>query len=365
MKRLESLDALRGFDMFFIMGGAGLIAAIASLFPESGCWQTIAEQMDHVSWEGLRHHDTIFPLFLFIAGVSFPFSLAKQEESGKSMCAIYAKIVRRGIILVLLGMIYNGMLDMEFSTLRFPSVLARIGLGWMFAALLYTWCRNWKVLLGTVIFILIGYWLVLLFVESPIANGADPFSREGCIVCYWDSHMLGAHSYQPDYDPEGFVSTFPGIATALLGVLAGIWLKQPEVDGKKKTLVLVACGVICALLGWAWSYSFPIVKALWSSSFVLAVGGYSFLMLALFYYLIDVRGWRSWDKFFVVIGMNSITIYLAQRFIPFGSIAGRIFGGFSKLFGEQWENILIKLAYIVVCWLFLYFLYKKKTFLKI
>ena len=134
--RLESLDALRGFDMFFITGGASLLASIASLFPDSAFWQIVSRHMQHVPWDGLVHHDTIFPLFLFIAGISFPFSLAKQQEQGRSKASIYLKILRRGTMLVLLGLVCNGLLNFEFATLRFPSVLARIGLAWMFAAII-------------------------------------------------------------------------------------------------------------------------------------------------------------------------------------------------------------------------------------
>ena len=137
-KRLESLDALRGFDMFFITGGATLLTAIAALFPDSAVWQAIARHMNHVPWDGLVHHDTLFPLFLFIAGISFPLSLQKQKEKGKSMTSIYLKILRRGLVLVLLGLICSGLLKFEFETLRWPSVLGRIGLAWMFAAFIFT-----------------------------------------------------------------------------------------------------------------------------------------------------------------------------------------------------------------------------------
>ena len=141
MKRLESLDALRGFDMLFISGGASLLIALAALFPDNAVWQVIDEQMRHVSWDGLRHHDTIFPLFLFIAGISWPFSLAAQRERGASCGKIYLKIVRRGLTLFLLGMIYGGLLNMHWDTQRLCSVLGRIGLAWMFAALLYLGSR--------------------------------------------------------------------------------------------------------------------------------------------------------------------------------------------------------------------------------
>ena len=366
MKRLESLDALRGFDMFFIMGGATLIAAIAACFPESGVWGAIGEQMEHVDWEGLQHHDTIFPLFLFIAGCSFPFSLAAQRAKGKSTSSIYAKIIRRGLTLVALGLIYNGLLRFNFSTARFCSVLARIGLGWMFAAMIFTKVRNMRHIIGIIVGILVGYWLIMAFVPAPGAPaGADIFSKEGSLACWIDRVLLGAHSYQPEYDPEGIFSTIPAIGTALLGMLSGSYLKDSRSDGTRKAITLAVAGVGMALIGWVWGFFFPIIKALWTSSFVCAVAGYSLIMLAVFYYIIDVRGWRRWDRFFVVIGMNSITIYLAQAFIPFSDIARNVFGGLAGLFPENWGAVILYAAYVLVCWLFLYFLYRKNVFLKV
>ena len=161
-RRLLSLDALRGFDMFFIMGGASLFVALATLCP-TPFFQAIAEQMHHVEWNGLTHHDTIFPLFLFIAGISFPFSLAKQRERGKTEGEIYRKIVRRGLTLVLLGFVYNGLLHFDFEHQRYASVLGRIGLAWMFGALLFVRTRVLTRVWITAA-ILVGYWLLLAFI---------------------------------------------------------------------------------------------------------------------------------------------------------------------------------------------------------
>ena len=169
-QRLQSLDALRGFDMLFIMGGASLFVALATLFPNP-FFQAIAGQMEHVEWNGLAHHDTIFPLFLFIAGISFPFSLEKQRGKGMTEGAIYKKIVRRGITLVFLGLVYNGLLSFEFDHLRCASVLARIGLGWMFAALLFV-RFGWKARAGITVLILVGYWLAMACLcRTPVERG--------------------------------------------------------------------------------------------------------------------------------------------------------------------------------------------------
>ena len=351
--------------MLFIMGGAGLLAALAQWMP-CDLTEALARQMDHVEWDGLRHHDTIFPLFLFIAGISFPFSLQKQLEKGKSMTSIYLKIVRRGLMLVLLGMVYGGLLNFNFDTQRIPSVLGRIGLAWMFAALIFTATgRKLWPKVAVVPVILIAYWLVSAFVHAPdVSPSVEPLTREGNIACYIDRTLLGAHCYRPDYDPEGLFSTIPAICTAMLGMLTGLFVQRSKPTSRTALALLVA-GIVFALAGAAWNVVYPINKALWSSSFVLAVAGYSLVMFALFYYIIEVLGWRKWSLFFTVIGMNSITIYLGQRFINFSYTSERLFSGLVKLMPDNSQAFFTQLAYIAVCWLFLYFLYRKNTFLKV
>jgi len=364
--RLESLDALRGFDMFFIMGGSGLLAALATWFP-CPFTDALAQQMSHVDWHGLTHHDTIFPLFLFIAGISFPFSLAKQRASGKSERAIHLKVIRRGLILFVLGVLYNGFLQtLDFANARYASVLARIGFAWMFAALIYLH-TGWRSRVGITAALLVGYWLVVRFIPAPDGMGEDVFSAQGSIVGYIDRQFLPGQLIYGNIDPEGILSTLPAIATALLGMFTGEWVRT-EREGltpKKKTLAMVVAGILMLALGLLWSLDFPINKKIWTSSFVLVVGAYSLLMFALFYYIIDVRGWRRWTPFFTVIGLNSITIYLAQKFFDFNFTADRIFSGLVGLLPEQAQPFFSSAAYICVCWLFLYILYRLRIFLKV
>lgn len=365
--RLESLDALRGFDMFFITGGAGLLATIAAFFPDSIVWQTVAHHMDHVPWDGLVHHDTIFPLFLFIAGISFPFSLQKQMEQGRSMTSIYLKILRRGLMLVFLGLVCSGLLAFEFDTLRWPSVLGRIGLAWMFAALIFTstGSKLWPKV-SVIPVILVGYWLVSAFVHSPgVDPSIDPLTREGNIACYIDRTLLGPHCYREDYDPEGILSTLPAICTALLGMLTGLFVQRRGIAPARKALCLLLAGIICAVIGWAWNFVYPINKALWSSSFVMAVAGYSLVMFAMFYYIIDVRGWRRWDFYFRIIGMNSIAIFMLPRFIDFSKMSHRLFEGCYSLLPEAYYPVAETLGYMVVLWLAMYFMYRQRIFLKV
>ena len=365
-KRLLSLDTLRGFDMIFIMGFAAIIEALCRLFP-GGDQSWLCVQMSHAAWDGLRHHDTIFPLFLFIAGISFPFSYAKQLSRGVSRGQVYAKIFRRALILVLLGLVYNGILEWHLATQRFPSVLARIGLAWMFAALLQINCKP-RTRAVVAVALLVGYWLLLRFVPAPDAPGADPFSREGNLVGYIDRMIWPNHIFQRGlFDPEGLLSVVPAVVTAMLGMFTGefVRLDESRLSGGRKSLymALVALGMLG--VGLLWSLVFPVNKALWSSSFVLVVGAYSLGLFALFYYLIDVRGWKDWTKFFEVIGLNSITIYMAQKLLPFGAANKFLLGGTAKLLPPEWGALLLSVGYFALSWLFLWFLYKKRVFLKV
>ena len=366
-QRLMSLDALRGFDMFFIMGLSGLVVSICNLWPGTVS-DEIARQMSHVQWDGLTHHDTIFPLFLFLAGVSFPFSYANQISKGMTRAQIYAKIFRRAAMLIFLGLIYNGLLNFNFETLRCASVLARIGIAWMGAALLFI---NFGVKTRAAIcaFILIGYGLLSVFVGAPDVPNADPLSQEGCLVGYIDRLFLPGRLIYNDgrFDPEGLFSAVPAVVTAMLGMFTGELIRQPKerFSGQKKTLMMLGGAVALILITFLAKGFVPVNKMLWSSTFVTAVGAYSLIMMAIFYYIVDVRGWQKWTLVFRVVGMNSITIYLAQRMINFSTTNKFLFSGIAGLFPENMEKVMTNLGYIVVCWLFLYFLYRKNTFLKV
>lgn len=361
--RLMSLDALRGFDMMFIMGLSTVIAGICGNCDGAfAAW--LGGQMHHVEWNGLAHHDTIFPLFLFLAGVSFPFSYAKHIERKGTRRSMYLKIFRRAAILVFLGLIYNGLLD--FGSVRCCSVLARIGLAWMFGALIYmNFNKIWRAVICVAI--LVGYALVSRYVAAPDVPGGDPLSMDGCLVGYIDRMVTPGRLIYNDgrFDPEGLFSLLPAIVTALLGMFTGEWLKREDVSGNRKTLVLLAACAVMGVCAYFADMFVPINKMLWSSSFVLAVGAYSIGMMAVFYWIIDVRGWRGWTLPFVVVGMNSITSYMAWRIIDFHAISKFFLGGVAGLLPEQWGWILITAGAFLSCWLLLYFLHRQKIYLKV
>lgn len=364
--RLQSLDVLRGFDMLFIMGFATLVVKICVLLGwGDGCW--LARQMEHVDWHGLAHHDTIFPLFLFIAGISFPFSFAKQREKGASPGQIRLRCLWRGLALFALGLVYGGFLR-DFGSMRLSSVLARIGLAWMCAAWLYTCCRARTRILVAVV-ILVWYWAFSLSIGAPDHPGAGPLTPEGNFSCWVDRTFLFLKKGQL-YDNQSTLGLLPAIVTAMLGMFAGEIVRCPRWSGDRKSLILLGTAVGTLALGCLVAYgfgdySFPINKKLWSPSFVLVVGSYSFAMFAFFYWLIDVKGWRRWTLFFRVIGLNSITIYLAQPILGMGSVNRFFFGGLAGLLPPAAGDVLLGTTYIGVCWLFLYFLYRKNVFLKV
>lgn len=364
-QRLQSLDALRGFDMFFIIGWGELWFGLATLtgWPIFEWW---ASQMKHAEWHGFTFYDMIFPLFLFIAGISFPYSMEKSFRNGLSKKSLHWRIVKRALILVLLGMIYNGLLKFDVGNIRFSSVLGRIGLAWMFAAFIFlnarrnmriVWCAG----------LLIFYWLLLALVPAPDHPDAARFSIEGNFASYIDRTFLPGRMYNEQYDPCGLLGVIPAIATALLGMFTGDFVKSAgkNLTGLRKTLYMSMAGVALILVGLAWGTFFPINKILWTSSYVCFAGGLSLLLFCVFYLLIDVLEYRKWPFFFTVIGLNSIAIYMAQAMINFRFTSRFIFGGLVGLFPEQWAPFLNAVAYITVCWFFLYFLYRQKVFVKV
>lgn len=364
-KRLLSLDALRGFDMFWIMGGEGIFVALATLtgWPVFQWW---AGQLEHVPWHGFHFYDMIFPTFLFIAGISFPFSMAKRIANNDSRKSIYLHVISRGLILVLFGILYNNGVKFDLAHLRYGSVLGRIGLAWMFAAIIFMNTNlNFRIIWFWAL--LIGYWLLLLIFPAHDLGSTDIFSQEGNLTSYIDRLLMPGRLYLGNHDPEGLFSTIPAIGTALLGMFTGEFLLSKYLNDKplRKVLYLFLGAVALMIIGQLWNIIFPINKNLWTSSFVCFVGGLSLLLFSIFYLVIDVWQFKKWTFFFVVIGMNPITIYLAERIINFRSATRFFFGGLASVVPGAWAPIIEAVGITAVGWVFLYILYKKKIFLKV
>jgi len=362
-QRLYSLDALRGFDMFWIMGAEEIFHGLAKA-TGSPFWNVLSTQFTHPDWNGFHFYDLIFPLFLFIAGVATPFSVGHELEKGKSKKQVVWRVVKRGLILVLLGIIYNnGLKIIPFSQIRFASVLGRIGLAYMFANIIYIYTKQ----RGQAIWffsILIGYWLLLKFTSAPGFPMGD-LTMQGNFASYIDRLLLPGKLYLSIHDPEGITSTIPAISTGLLGILAGNLLKNSPLKPQYKAYRLAIAGIIALILAQIWNLDFPINKNLWTSSFVLNVGGISLLLLALFYYIIDVLGYKKWAFFFKVIGMNSILIYMSGRFINWSYTTNSFFQWLGQLAGNPFNAVIMAFCFVGVKWLFLYFMYKKKIFLRV
>ena len=352
--------------MLFIMGFSGLVASLCALWPNPFT-DAVAGSMGHAAWDGLTHHDTIFPLFLFIAGVSFPFSLAKQRANGLGERAILGKVIRRGVTLVVLGLVYNGLFKLDCASLRVASVLGRIGLAWMFAAMLFIRCGiRTRIALAAVI--LVGYGLLLQFVAAPDAAGAGPLTEAGNIVGYIDRTIMPAHLYgNRGFNPEGLLSTLPAIVTAMLGMFTGEFVRRSEeqISGSRKALRMAAGAALLLVLALCLDPLQPVNKKLWTPAFVFAAGAYSLGMFALFYYIIDVRQWRRWSYFFQVIGLNSITIYMVQRIVRGSYTSEFFFGGLGSKFSPEVASVIFSAGYVTVCWLLLWFLDRKKIYLKV
>lgn len=361
--RLVSLDALRGFDMFWITGGSGIVYAIHHL-ANTSFTTTLARHMEHAEWNGFLFFDLIFPLFLFIAGVSFPFSLISRRAKGQANSAIYKHILFRAAALVFLGLVYNGLFWFDFANLRVASVLGRIGLAWAAAAIIAMHVHP-KALIIWILSILLSYWAILMLIPVP-GFGAGNLTTEGSIVAWFDQNFLPGKLYLGVHDPEGLLSTFPSVATALIGMVTGYFIKSRMDTSRIATgLWMVLAGFLLFGISWIWDLVLPINKNLWTSSFVFCAGGLSLVLLGLFFTIIDGYGLKTWAFPFVVIGMNPITIYIAQAgLINFRDMTNYFFGGLASYAGP-WGELIQSTTYVGFSWLFLYFLYRNKWFLKV
>lgn len=364
-QRLYSLDALRGFDMFWIIGGERIFNALSKA-TNAPLWNSLSHQLSHPDWNGFRFYDLIFPLFLFIAGVATPYSVGRYLEKAVPRRKLLWRVIKRGLILVLLGIIANNGLRIQpISEMRFGSVLGRIGLAYMFANIIYLYTQKQRSQIIWTAGLLLGYWILLLCTAAPGFPAGD-LTIEGNFASYVDRLLLPGKLYVNDiHDPEGLFSTIPAIATGLLGILTGSFLKNSNLSPYAKVTRLIVLGTVLIIVSLVWNIIFPINKNLWSSSFAMLVGGISMLLMAVFYYIIDVKGYKKWAFFFVIIGMNSILIYLSGHFIDWNYSTNAFFEWLLQLAAQPYHSLIFALCYIAVKWGFLYFLYKKKVFLKV
>jgi predicted acyltransferase len=355
-RRFMSVDALRGFDMFWIIGGDHLIRSLPKAH-DSALTRTLAAQMEHCDWAGFHFYDLIFPLFVWIVGVSIPFSIPKMIERDGRAAAV-RRIVIRSLLLFALGVFYMGGVSNGFKNVYFAGVLHRIASAYFFAALLFCFFRPRTLAILVPVFLL-GYWAALTFVPVP---GVGPASYEQgkSLAWYVDDHWMPGQHF------EGTILSTPSaVANCLLGIFAGLLLKDARRSDAQKVFILLAAGAASLVVGIVWSFQFPIIKLLWTSTYVLISCGIAAILLGIFHLVIEVGRFRTWAMPFVWIGMNAITIYIASALLNFRKIADRFVGGdVARWFGNSADLVRSIVALLLAFWL-VHFLYPRKILLRL
>lgn len=362
--RLLSLDALRGFDMLWIIGGGDLITSLAHARPTPFSL-AVAAQFEHVPWAGLHLYDVIWPLFMFMVGVSLCLSLTRRRQRGESHASVYAHAIRRALVLFVLGMIAQGnLLQFNLATLHpFYSVLGGIAAGYLIATIVTLNTRPAGRAIVIAVFLIL-YWILLVSIPVP-GVGRDVLTRTGNAAAYVDRIVMGRFWYAPVNQANTWFLSYLGFASSvLLGVLAGDVLQSARLSMKKKCLSLYLLGLALIPLGLLWSLWLPVIKLLWTSSFVLITGGISCVLLATFYLIIDVLHYRRWAFPLTVIGMNALAIYMATNLFDF-RILGNIFVGHLLPRVGRWDAVLSEAAALTIIWLILYWMYRTRSFVKI
>lgn len=363
-QRLISLDVFRGITI------AGMV-----LVNNPGTWSSIYWPLRHAEWDGWTPTDLVFPFFLFIVGVAIPLAFGNRLDSGRSTRDLYLKIVKRTLIIFGIGLFLNAFPYFGLSDLRIPGVLQRIAVCYFFASIIFLNTRV-AAQIAITIGLLIGYWLLVSLVPAP-GYAAGDLTKEGSLPSFVDRAVFGPNHVWAQakvYDPEGLLSTIPAIATALIGVLTGSWLRTEKTRYEKAAGMFVAGAVILAI-GWGWNSFFPINKALWTSSYVLFTGGLALQFLALCYWLIDIKGYRRWAKPFEVFGMNAIALYvgaglMAELFglirvqgIPLGAWIYR--NAFASWASPINASLAFAISFVLVWLLLMWILYRRRIFLKV
>jgi predicted acyltransferase len=371
-QRVASVDALRGFSMFCILGMDSLAKALEQLLANTtpflaALGAAFATQFTHVEWEGVYFYDLIFPLFIFVTGVAIVFSLNKLVAT-EGKAAAHKRVLRRSILLFVLGIICYGGISDRWADIRLMGVLQRIAICYLFASLLFL-NLSLRGLIAAFVGLLGGYWALMTFVPVPHI-GAGSF-EEGRNLANWvDANYLPGRKWNGTWDPEGLLSTIPAIGTCMLGVFAGLVLKNPAFAPKQKSLLFIVAGIAMICAGYLWGLQFPVIKYIWTSSFVLVAGGFAVLLLGVFHYLMDVRGYKAWANMFMWVGASAIVLYVFNMVFGFNVIAQRLVGGdFSNLL-NRWiapgaGEFLVAAVGLSLAVATAHFLYRRKIFLRV
>ena len=351
--------------MFWIVGADALGHAF-TMMKNGPVTEFLSRQLEHAEWEGFYFYDLIFPLFVFVVGVSAALSVSRMVARNGQAGAMQ-RIIRRGIILYLLGILYYGGISEGVAHIRLLGVLQRLAICYVVAATLLVYLRP-RVIAGIMVALLVAYWALMTWVPVP-GFGAGDFARGHNLANWIDVHYLPLKLWYGNYDPEGLLSTLPAIASCLLGVFAGRLLQEPTRTSARKVQLLLGVGAVLIALGYLWGIQFPVIKRIWTSSFVLVAGGWSAVLLGAFYFVIDVMGWRGWAKPFIWIGANALTIYFVSRLVDFNAVSRWFFGGEIAESLESWlpglSILVLALTGSTLCILLCRFLYVRKIFLRL
>lgn len=358
--RAMSIDALRGFDMLMIIG-LGSFFVHLDRAANTSLTGFIAVQFTHPEWFGFHFYDIIMPLFLFMVGAVIPFSLSKRKQSATNKTTLYSHLIKRFVILFFLGWIVQGnLLDLDINTFKiFSNTLQAIAVGYIFSSLAFMHLSQ-KGRYITFLLCLIIYALILTVPEVP-GVGRSVLLPDSNYALYFDRMVLG--SFDDGLQYSWLLTGLGFIATTLSGVFAGELIRSNK-SAPQIALNLLIIGVCFCAAGLIWNLWHPIVKKIWTSSFVLFSSGLSFMLLSLFYWIIDVKGYKKWASPLKIIGMNAITAYVLYHVISFSGIADSILFGLKQYIGA-YHNALITAGGFFILYLILWYMYKNKTFVKI
>jgi predicted acyltransferase len=355
-RRFMSVDALRGFDMFWIIGGDWIIRSLPKIH-DGPVTRELAAQMEHCEWAGFHFYDLIFPLFVWIVGVSIAFSVPRMIERNGWLATI-RRITIRSLILFALGVWYMGGVANGFHNVYFAGVLHRIAVAYFFAAILFCIFPPRALAVITVL-LLVGYWALLTFVPVP-GIGHASYEQGKNLGFYIDQRWMPGQKF------EGTIlSTMSAVANCTLGIFAGLLLKDSSKTDLQKVGWLLLAGDLSLGIGILWGFQFPVIKLLWTSSYVLVTCGIGAILLAVFHLIIEVWRLRAWAMPFVWIGMNAITIYLVSAIANFRKIADRFVGGdVAKALGNYADFTRGVVGILLALW-FVNFLYRRRIFLRL
>jgi predicted acyltransferase len=374
--RLASVDVLRGLTIAFMI-----------LVNNNGHEADAYWPLKHAAWNGFTPTDLVFPTFLFLVGITTVFSTASRLAKGVSKQSLFLHVLRRSALLYLLGLVVNSFPYFHLHTMRFYGVLPRIAICYLIVASLYLISPGWRDKLAVAIAALVSYWILMRFVPVPgygvPTHDIPLLDRDANLTAWLDRQIFSpSHLYERTRDPEGLLSTIPAIATALFGLLTGIWLRTQRTLTQKVNGIAIA-GLSCVLLGGLWNLSFPINKKLWTSSYVLFAGGLSLLLLALCLFIVDLpkkdstrSGHSRFLTPFFVFGTNAIAAYVFSELLQstFGSIHLRAGLNLQQFLYQAiahvipnpaFASLIYSLGFVFICWLFVRELYRRNIFMKI